>query len=245
VQRVRKALDAPGEARDDSWIISAIADRMGCGWGQPSAEEAWAELRSLSPMHRGMTYERLEELGGIQWPCPDESHPGSAFLHARLWAEPLEGRPAPFSPVEHKPPYEALDAEYPIRLTTGRRLESFNTGAQTNRYRSPLHRGESLDISPEDAERMLLEEGEVVRVSSRRGSVETPVHIDPSLRPGLTFMTFHFPDQVDTNLLTIDVTDPKSGTAEFKACAVRVEKLAARDQQASELVAELVAVPGG
>ena len=96
---------------------------------------------------------------------------------------------------------------------------------QTNRYRSPLHRGESLDISPEDAERMLLEEGEIVRVSSRRGSVETPVHIDPSLRPGLTFMTFHFPDQVDTNLLTIDVTDPKSGTAEFKACAVRVDKL--------------------
>jgi formate dehydrogenase major subunit len=244
VQRVRKALDPPGEARDDGWIISAIAERMGFGWGQPSAEEAWAELRSLSPMHRGMTYPRLEELGGIQWPCPDESHPGSTFLHARLWAEPLEGPPAPFSPVEHKPPYEALDAEYPIRLTTGRRLESYNTGAQTNRYRSPLHRGESLDVSPEDAESMLLEEGEIVRVSSRRGTVETPVHIDPSLRPGLMFMTFHFPDQVDTNLLTLDVTDPKSGTAEFKACAIRVDKLAVPDNQESELVAEPVAVAG-
>jgi len=90
-----------------------------------------------------------------------------------LWAEPIEGEPAPFSPVEHKPPFEALDAEYPIRLTTGRRLESYNTGVQTNRYRSPLHRGESLDLSPEDAERMLARGGEVVRVSSRRGSVET------------------------------------------------------------------------
>jgi formate dehydrogenase major subunit len=244
VQRVRKALDPPGEARDDGWIISAIAERMGFGWGQPSAEEAWDELRSLSPMHRGMSYARLEEKGGLQWPCPEEGHDGSPFLHARLWAEPLQGEPAPFSAVEHKPPYEALDAEYPMRLTTGRRLESYNTGVQTSRYRSPLHRGESLDLSPEDAERMLLEEGEIVRVSSRRGSVETPVHIDPSLRPGLAFMTLHFPDQVDTNLLTIDVTDPKSGTAEFKACAVRVDKLATPERRANALVAEPATIPG-
>jgi formate dehydrogenase major subunit len=244
VQRVRKALDPPGEARDDGWIISAIAERMGFDWGQPTAEQAWTELRSLSPMHQGMSYEKLEALGGVQWPCPDEESTGSPFLHARLWAEPLEGEPAPFSPVEHKPPYEALDAEYPMRLTTGRRLESYNTGVQTNRYRSPLHRGESLDISPEDAERMLLEEGEIVRVSSRRGSVETPVHVDPSLRPGLTFMTFHFPDQVDTNLLTIDVTDPKSGTAEFKACAVRVDKLTTPERESSAFVAEPATIPG-
>ena len=78
VQRVRKALDPPGEARDDGWIISAIAERMGFDWGQPSAEEAWDELRSLSPMHRGMSYERLEALGGIQWPCPDEESTGLA-----------------------------------------------------------------------------------------------------------------------------------------------------------------------
>ena len=91
---------------------------------------------------------------------------------------------------------------------------------------------------------MLLEEGEIVRVSSRRGSVEAPVRIDPSLRPGLAFMTFHFPDQVDTNQLTIDATDPKSGTAEFKACAIRVEKLATSEQQASALVAEPATIPG-
>ena len=176
-------------------------------------------------MHAGMRYDRLESMGGIQWPCPDEEHPGSPILHERLWAEPLGGPPAPFSVVENRPPFESLDDEYPIRLTTGRRLESYNTGAQTNLYNSPLHKGESLRLAPEDAERLFLEEGEIVRVSSRRGSVEAPLRIDTSLRPGLAFMTFHFPDEVDTNQLTIDATDPKSGTAEFKAAAIRVEKI--------------------
>ena len=225
VQRVRKALDPPGEARDDMWILAELARRLGHDWGHPNAEQAWDELRSLSPMHAGMAYSRLEQMGGIQWPCFDEQHPGSPFLHGRLWAEPLEGAPAPFSVVENDPPVEALDSEFPIRLTTGRRLESFNTGAQSNLYGSPLHRGESIDLSLEDAETLAVGEGEIVLVSSRRGSVEAPVHIDRSLRAGLAFMTFHFPDQVDTNVLTIDATDPKSGTAEFKAAAVRVEKI--------------------
>jgi predicted molibdopterin-dependent oxidoreductase YjgC len=225
VQRVRKALEAPGEARDDTWIIAELARRLGFDWGQPTAEQIWDELRSLSPMHTGMRYDRLESMGGIQWPCPDEEHPGSPILHERLWAEPLGGPPAPFSVVENRPPFESLDDEYPIRLTTGRRLESYNTGAQTNLYTSPLHKGEALRLAPEDAERLFLEEGEIVRVSSRRGSVEAPLRIDDSLRPGLAFMTFHFPDEVDTNQLTIDATDPKSGTAEFKAAAIRVEKI--------------------
>ncbi len=244
VQRVRKALDPPGDARDDMWILSELARRLGHDWGHPTAEEAWDELRSLSPMHRGMSYRRLEELGGIQWPCPDESHPGSPFLHGRLWEQPRRGPAAPFSPVENVPPFEALDAEYPIRLTTGRRLESYNTGAQSNLYRSPLHRGESIDLSPEDAEWLELEEGEIARVSSRRGSVDAPVRIDPSLRPGLAFMTFHFPDEVDTNVLTIDATDPKSGTAEFKAAAIRVEKIAPAELEERELAEEPAAVAG-
>ncbi len=105
---------------------------------------------------------------------------------------------------------------------------------QSGLYRSPLHRGESLDLSPEDAERHGLVDGEIALVSSRRGSVEAPVRIDPSLRPGLAFMTFHFPDQVDTNLLTIDATDPKSGTAEFKAAAIRVEKLIRRKRRRAQ-----------
>jgi formate dehydrogenase major subunit len=236
VQRVRKALDPPGDARDDTWILAELARRLGTDWGHPSGEEAWDELRSLSPMHAGMSYQRLERMGGIQWPCPDETHPGSPFLHDRLWAEPLGGPPAPFSVVEHDPPVDELDASFPIRLTTGRRLESFNTGAQSGLYRSPLHRGESIDLSPEDVHRLGLTEGEVVLVSSRRGSVEAPVRVDSSLRPGLAFMTFHFPDEVETNQLTIDATDPKSGTAEFKAAAIRVEKIERRDVSSAATV---------
>jgi formate dehydrogenase major subunit len=175
-----------------------------------------------------MSYARLDELAGIQWPCPDESHPGSQFLHARLWAEPLEGPPAPFSAVENEPPVDELNEEFPIRLTTGRRLDSFNTGVQTGLYSSPLRRRESLMISRADAAALGVADGEVVRVVSRRGAVETPIAVDEALRPGLAFMTLHFPEQVSTNILTIDATDPKSGTAEFKASAIRVEKLPAK-----------------
>ena len=227
VQRVRKALNPPGQARDDLWIIYELAMRMGHDWGEASAERTWDELRSLSPVHKGMTYARLEELGGIQWPCWDETHPGELFLHSRLWEDPVPGSRVPFVPVDHDPPVDRLDADYPIRLTTGRRLDSYNTGVQTGAYTSPLRRGESLDISPEDLERFGLANGERVRVVSRRGQVEVSVRVDASLRPGLTFMTLHFQDDVATNLLTIDATDPKSGTAEFKATAIRIEKLEA------------------
>ena len=225
VQRVRKALEPPGEARDDLLILAALARRLGHEWGEPRAEEVWDELRSLSPIHAGMRYARLEEMGGIQWPCPDENHPGTLFLHERLWAEPREGPPAPFFPVEYAPPVDELTDEYPIRLTTGRCLDSFNTGVQSGRYTAPIRRGGCVELSPEDADSLGVAPGERVRVTSRRGSVEGPVWIDPGLRPGLAFMTLHFPEEVDTNLLTIDAWDPKSGTAEFKASAVRIDKL--------------------
>jgi formate dehydrogenase major subunit len=176
-------------------------------------------------MHHGMSWKRLEEHDGLQWPCPSEDHPGTPFLHGRLWADPPEGPPAPFHAVEQEPPVDVLDEQYPIRLTTGRRLESFNTGVQTNRFASPLHRGETLDLSPADGARWGVKDGEVVKVSSRRGSVRAPVRYDATLRPGLAFMTLHYPDEVDTNLLTIDAWDPKSGTAEFKATAIRIDKV--------------------
>jgi formate dehydrogenase major subunit len=225
VQRVRKALEPPGDARDDLGIIAEVARRMGAEFGWESAEDAWNELRSLSPVHAGMSYRRLEELGGLQWPCYDEDHPGEMFLHSRLWEDPVPGNRVPFVPVDHDPPVDRLDDDFPIRLTTGRRLDSYNTGVQSGGYTSPMRRGESLDISPEDAERLGLVDGEPVAVTSRRGRIEVPIRIDESLRPGLTFMTLHFQDDVATNLLTIDATDPKSGTAEFKATAIRIEKL--------------------
>jgi len=243
VQRVRKAIEPPEGAKDDTWILSEIARRMGRDWGQPTAEQIWDEVRSLSWWHRGMSYARLEALGGLAWPCPDVEHPGSPFLHERLWQEPVEGMLAPFHVVEHSPPVDVLSDEFPIRLTTGRRLDSFNTGVQTGGYRSPLRRTESLDIHPEDGRQWNVADGEIVRVVSRRGAIEAPVRYDPTLRPGLTFMTFHFQDQIATNILTIDATDPKSGTAEFKAAAIRVEKIA--PVHVLERERELVAMPGG
>ena len=224
VQRVRKAMAPPDGARDELWIISEIARRMGHDWTTPTAEEVWDEVRLVAPAFvGGMSYARLESLDGIQWPCPDVLHPGTQFLHSRLWETPVGGRPAPFSVVVNTPPSEARNAEYPFLLTTGRRLESYNTGVQSGGYGSPLHYGETLDISPEDAERLGISDGDTVRVSSRRGSLTAPARIDTALRANLVFMTLHFPDDVKTNVLTIDVSDPKSGTAEFKACAVRVE----------------------
>ena len=223
VQRMHKALEPPGNARDDMWIICELARRLGHDLGPPRAEAVWNEVRALAPIFAGMSYERLEKEGGLHWPCYDEKHPGELFLHSRLWLDPIQGPPAPFSAVEHAPPLERPDAEYPFQLTTGRRLDSFNTGVQSGGYTSPLRRGESLDMSPEDAARLRLQDGAAVQVTSRRGSVVAPIHIDHSLRPGLVFMTLHFQDEVQTNVLTVDETDPKSGTAEFKACAVRVE----------------------
>jgi len=226
VQRVRQALDPPGEARDDIEIVYDLGRRLGVELGSPRAEDVWNELRTLSPMHAGMSYARLEELGGIQWPCWDESHGGEQFLHGRLWDDVVE-EPAPFMVVEHSPPVDELDQEFPLRLTTGRRLESFNTGVQTGSFSSPLHvGGEALRVSPEDGARYGLSDGGRARVTSRRGSVDAPVAFDRTLRPGLAFMNLHFPDLVETNVLTIDATDPKSGTAEFKATAVKVEAIA-------------------
>jgi predicted molibdopterin-dependent oxidoreductase YjgC len=224
VQRVRRAVPPPPGVRDDTEIVFDLARRLGHDWGEPHAESIWNELRSLSPMNAGMSYRRLEELGGIQWPCYDESHPGEMYLHSRLWHDPLIGPRAPFSAVEFEPPVDKLDQQYPLRLTTGRRLDSYNTGVQTELYASPLRRHEALDLSPEDGRHYCLHEGEKVRVSSRRGSVIAPVRFDSGLRPGLAFLTTHFHEQVATNDLTIDAVDPKSGTSEFKATAIRIDK---------------------
>ncbi len=228
VQRVRKAIDPPGQARPDTHIICGIAEKMGHPWGQPTAEEVWDELRSLSlNWHHGMSYARLDALGGIQWPCPDEDHPGTPLLHARLWEQdPAErGAPAPFTAVEHVPPVDTLTEEYPIRLTTVRVLDAYNSGVQTGGYASPMRRREALRMDATDGQKLGIDDGERVRVVSRRGAVEAPVAFDPSLRPGLASFTPHFSEEVDINVLTNDAWDPKSGTSEFKATAIRVEKI--------------------
>ncbi|SCK34147.1 NAD-dependent formate dehydrogenase catalytic subunit [Streptomyces sp. WMMB 714] len=227
VQRVRKAVDPPGEAREDIDIICDIAARLGHDWKYADSEAVWDELRSVSPQHHGMTYERLAEHHGIQWPCPSTDRLEPTYMHGRLWEKDPEkrGKPAPFGIVKHDPPVDLTDEDYPLRLTTGRRLDSYNTGVQSGSFASPLRRGEYVELSPEDAEHYGVVTEEEVRVTSRRGSVVAPVWVDPMLRPGLAFMTMHFPDEVDTNQLTIEANCPIAGTAEFKASAIRIEKL--------------------
>jgi len=228
VQRVRAAVPPPGEARHDIEIIGELARRMGVAWGDPSPEDLWDELRSLSPLHAGMSWARLEDAGGLQWPCPSLDHPGTPFLHGWLWEDDLGGRdPAPFSVVHHEGPKEQLTAEFPLRLTTGRALDSYNTGVQSGGFNSPIRYGDALDLNPADARRLGIHDGERVLVSSPRGSVEMNIRIQPDIPVGLSFTTFHFPELVDTNVLTTDEYDKKSGTAEFKAASIRVDKLVA------------------
>ncbi len=231
VQRTRAAVPPPGDARDDIKIIADLANLMGADWGNPTPQQLWDELRSLSPLHQGMTWERLEAEGGLQWPCPSEDHPGSPFLHGWLWEDDLGGRePSPFSVVEHEGPKEQLTEEFPLRLTTGRALDSYNTGVQSGSLDSPIRYGDAIDVSAADAMSLGINDGETVLVSSPRGSVEMPVRVQADLPKGLTFTTFHFPELVDINLLTNDAWDKRSGTAEFKAASIRIEKIATRTE---------------
>jgi len=225
VQRVHKALEPPGEAKDDIEIMTLLARELGHDWPDRSAEEIWDELRSLSPMHSGMSYERLDDLGGLQWPCPTDDHPGTLFLHGGLWEDPLPRDPAPFSSVDWVPPVDPLDDDFPVRLTTGRRLDGYNTGVQSGGFRSPIRHGAVIDISPEEGAALGIAEGDTVSVTSRRGSIDVATRFTTGLRRGLVFMAIHSPDDVDVNILTLDAWDPKSGTAEFKATAVRLEPL--------------------
>lgn len=226
VQRVRAAVPPQGDARDDVRIIGDLAGHMGARWTAVTAHELWDELRTLSPLHGGMSWERLEASGGLQWPCPHDDHPGTEYLHSWLWADDLDGHaPAPFTVNVHRPPAEALSEQFPLRLTTGRVLDSYNTGAQSAGYSSPIRSGDAIEVSPSDAAALGISDGDPVRVSSPRGSVSMEVSVTDRLPAGLVFTTFHFPDLVDSNLLTNDVWDKRSGTAEFKAAAVRIDPL--------------------
>ena len=198
VQRVRKALDPPGEARDDIWILCELARRLGHDVGVPTAEEAWNELRSLSPMHAGMSYERLEANGGLQWPCPDEQHPGELFLHAALGG----ARPGPASAVPPVP-LRAAGRRARRELPDPAHDRPASRLLQHRRPEPRLHlaawRGEAISSPRRTAGGTGSPTASAYAVS-RRGAVEAPVLLDPSLRPGLAFMTLHFPDEVATNV---------------------------------------------
>ncbi|MCF6093009.1 hypothetical protein L1765_03245 [Microaerobacter geothermalis] len=193
-----------------------------------SAEEIWNEVRRLVPeVYGGISYSRLDQEGGLQYPCPTEDHPGTKYLHDRFQQEVFYGPKAPFKPVDYVPPKELPDQEFPFLLTTGRRYESYNTHTQTSYYADGVklkQTDETVDMNETDAARMGVEAGDWVQVTSRRGTVKVKVKITDQVPEGLVFMSFHF-NEVPTNVLTIDAFDPVAGTAEYKACAVKIEKL--------------------
>ncbi len=220
VQRVRKAVEPPGECRPDWQIICDLSARLGHPLPFSSPEEVFDEVRQLVPQYAGITYKRLDEEGGLQWPCPSEDHPGTVFLHSGGFTRGkglLQG-------IEFEPPAELTDEEYPVLLSTGRMLYHYNIMTRHSRSLENLRPHELAQVNPADAEKLDLAEGEMVRVSSRRGSITTRVTVTDKVPQGVAFMTFHYKES-PVNELTNAAADPVTQTAEFKVCAVRIEKL--------------------
>jgi len=223
VNRVRTASKAPGMAMPNWWIFKGLAKRFGHEWTSNSAREIWDdEVSVVAPQMVGIKYERIER-DGLQWPVPNEDHPGTTFLHKDGCFTCGLGR---FHAIEWTPPAETPDEEYPLVLSTGRRLYHYHTRTQTARCQglNTLLPEETADISAADAEQLGIEQGERIRVKSRRGEVEVTAKITPQVPPGLVWMAFHFREGC-ANWLTNPVFDPVCKTAEYKACAVRIEKL--------------------
>jgi len=223
VQRVRKVIEAVGDSRDDGWITCAIATRMGAeGFDFESAEEVMEEIASLTPIYGGITHDRIEDIG-LQWPCPDTSHPGTRYLHADRFPTPSgRGR---FFPLKYRPPDEEPDAEFPLVLTTERSLYHYHTSTMTRRVPGleKLRSEELVEIHPQDAVALSVASGDRVRVTSRRGEVIARALVTEVSPPGTVCMTFHF-HEAPTNVLTNAAYDPVAKIPETKVCAVRVER---------------------
>ncbi len=221
VNRVRKIKDAPGLAKPNWWIFKEIAKRMGHDWQSNSSQEIWDnEVSMLAPAYGGIKYSRLEN-DGLQWPCPTQDHPGTKFLHRDGKFTRGKGL---FKGIEWTPPAEVEDKEYPFVLSTGRRLFHYHSRTQTGRSGlDKILSEETADISPADAQKLGVKNNEYVVVSSRRGSVRVKARVTEQIPPGLVWMAFHFRDG-NANWLTNNVFDPETKTAEYKACAVKLEK---------------------
>jgi formate dehydrogenase alpha subunit len=233
VQRLHKAVEAPGEARLDSWIVANLArrliDRGACqpdlaaplaGWAHESAAEIMAEISELSPIYAGISYRRLDAGEQLQWPVRDRSHPGTPILHVGTFARGL-GR---FMPLNYVPSAELPDEEYPLVLTSGRILYHWHGGAMTHHARGleEVYPEGVIELNPMDARQVGVEDGQKVRVASRRGEIEVTAQVTDRIEPGLLFGTFHFMD-ANINFLTNSVLDPGAKIPEYKVCAVRLE----------------------
>ncbi len=223
ISRIRAVSPAPGQSKPSWWVFKQLAARFGQHWAADSAQELWDnEISVISPSLCGIKYARLEG-DGLQWPCPDQNHPGTCVMHAEGKFTRGKGL---FRPVKWTPPAEVADEEYPLVLSTGRRLYHYHTRTQTGRCAglNELLNRETADISVRDAEVLGIRDGETIRVSSRRGSVKVMAKVSDDIPKGMVWMAFHFREN-NANWLTNPAFDPVSKTAEYKACAVRIEKL--------------------
>ncbi len=233
IQRVRKAVEPPGEAQTDTWIVTELAKRLlalgaitpdpsapYAGWDYQSPKDVMEEIRALTPIYGGVTYRRLDAGETPQWPVPNEEHPGTPVMHVGKFSRGL-GR---FAAVDHVPPAELPDADYPLILTTGRVIYHWHGGEMTHRARNleAMYPEALVEINPQDAERAHIDEGGLMKVSSRRGEILAKATITDRVEPGLIFTTFHFAEAA-ANFLTNPVLDPEAKIPEFKVCAVRVE----------------------
>jgi formate dehydrogenase major subunit len=219
VQMVRKAVEAPGQAKADWEIIAELSTKMGYPMGYATPEDIMKEINALTPSYAGITYNRLEKFG-IQWPCPNSTHPGTKFLHQDRFSRGL----GLLSAIEYIPPAEVPDAEYPFVMTTGRVLYQYHTATMSRLSKGIMERcPESLvEINPKDAEKLGVCAGQFVKVSSRRGVVQAKSEVTTRVSEGTIFMNFHFKEAA-VNLLTNPALDPIAKIPEYKVCAVKVE----------------------
>jgi formate dehydrogenase major subunit/formate dehydrogenase alpha subunit len=223
VQRVRKAIE-PVAGMAEWEVLSKVSTLMGYEQSYNSPSEIMDEIATLVPQYGGICYERIEKKG-IQWPCPHKDHPGTTTLYTDLFSRP--NGLAQFMVLDHVGPGEVVNDEYPLCLITGRVREHYNNGSMTRRCKGikQLVPEELVEVSPEDAESIGIKDRDWVMVHSRRGAVKVRAKVTRRSQKGNVFMTFHFQDAL-TNILTSEHRDPISGTPEYKACAVRVEKAA-------------------
>ena len=245
VQRVRKAVEAPGQARIDWTILAEVSRRLGGhGFDWKCAEDIFNEIRKCIPNYSGISYEKIDRLNGVQWPCTSEDHEGSKYLHKGKFAR---GERALMVPVEYEGPKELENDEYPIILSTGRALYHYNVMTRYSNALDGILPHELVEICAEDAAKYGLEDGDFMRVTSRRGSVVGRAKITERVKPGLIYMTFHF-SETPVNQLTSAHYDPITKTAEYKVTAVNIKKVNKLDKELesekfvdlNELVEEIV-----
>ncbi|MDK2821493.1 MAG: formate dehydrogenase major subunit [Clostridia bacterium] len=217
VQRVRQVLTPRGESKPDWQIICELATKMGYPMSYNSPAEIMDEIADLTPIYRGIRYNRLEG-DGLQWPCPTIDHPGTKYLHAGQFPRGkglLQG-------IEYQPPAELTDEEYPILLTTGRMLYHYGVTTRRSASLESFRPEEFAEVNPEQATALGVKTGDKVKVVSRRGELITKVRVTKRVKPGMMFMTYHYKES-PVNILTNAAFDPITKTAEYKVTAVRLE----------------------